>query len=72
MQVDAGEWQQTKEEGTDGSREAGGVDAATKAAEHGGMTRAVRFKTPLHVRLLRRRSSHIYLTRLFLWSSDWC
>lgn len=54
-QVDADEWQQTAEEGeggTAGAKEAGKGGGGTKAgsAGGGGFTRAIRFKTPLHVR----------------------
>lgn len=56
-QVDAGEWQQTTEEGEGG----GGAAGSTKGGGGGGLrgprppggggvTRAIRFKTPLHVR----------------------
>lgn len=53
-QVDADEWQQTVEEGegAKGAKEAVKGGGGTKAGSTGGVgvTRAIRFKTPLHVR----------------------
>lgn len=50
-QVDADEWQQTAEEGEGGTGAKEGARGTTAGSTGGGgVTRAIRFKTPLHVR----------------------
>lgn len=55
QQVDAGEWEEWQQS-TEGGEEAtvankgGGGKGEKGRRGHGGVTRAIRFKTPLHVR----------------------